>query len=91
MCLKTKSRPTWGVTGGIKGRPFSKKSMGDFTGSNFEGAHHLKSEAKIISCEKNIITPKKLFQTQKTSLRYPKVLTFLNIEIKGFPIQKKKK
>jgi hypothetical protein len=35
------SRPTEGSTGGIRGWFFSKKSMGDFTGSNFEGAHHL--------------------------------------------------
>lgn len=35
------SKPTSGGTGGMTGRPFSKKSMGDFTGSNFEGAHHL--------------------------------------------------
>lgn len=35
------SKPTSGGTGGMTGRLFSKKSMGDFTGSNFEGAHHL--------------------------------------------------
>ena len=41
MCFKTLSKPTSGGMGGIRGRPFSKKSMGDLTGSNFEGANHL--------------------------------------------------
>lgn len=34
--------PISGVTGGNTGNPFSKKSIGDCSGSNFEGAHHLK-------------------------------------------------
>lgn len=46
MCLKTISRPTSGGMGGITGKPFSKKSIGDFTGSNFEGAHHLQKAKK---------------------------------------------
>uniref|UniRef100_A0A7C9AZP1 Uncharacterized protein n=1 Tax=Opuntia streptacantha TaxID=393608 RepID=A0A7C9AZP1_OPUST len=40
MFFKTISRPASAVFGGNIGTPFSKKSMGDLTGSNFEGAHH---------------------------------------------------
>lgn len=42
------SKPTSEGTGGMTGWPFSKKSMGDFSGSNFEGAHHLLKQAKKI-------------------------------------------
>ena len=42
---------------------FSKKSMGDFTGPNFEGAHHLNLAAKSqIRCKKNLVAHKKLFK-----------------------------
>lgn len=46
MCFKTISRPTSGGNGGMTGWPFLKKSMGDFTRSNFEGAHHLLTGTK---------------------------------------------
>lgn len=46
MCRNTISSPASGVSGGVTGTPFSKKSIGDFTGSNFEGAHHLKRLAQ---------------------------------------------
>jgi len=39
--FRTRSRPVAGGIGGSIGRPPSKKSIGDFTGSNFDGAHHL--------------------------------------------------
>lgn len=41
MCLRAKSSPAGGSKGGITGIPFSKNSIGDCTGLNFEGAHHL--------------------------------------------------
>ena len=44
MLLRTRSRPSAGGRGGSIGRPPSKKSIGDFTGSNFDGAHHLTKE-----------------------------------------------
>ena len=41
MFCRTKSSPAGGSKGGTIGFPFSKKSIGDRIGSNFEGAHHL--------------------------------------------------
>jgi hypothetical protein len=41
ILFRTRSRPVAGGIGGSIGRPPSKKSIGDFTGSNFDGAHHL--------------------------------------------------
>ena len=87
MCFKTKSRPTWGGRAGIKGRPFSKKSMGDFTGSNFEGAHHLEAKSQI-RCEKNLVAPTKLFQTQNKFNVYKRLVIFVQ---KNIPPYKKKK
>lgn len=49
MCFKTISKPTLGCTGGMTGLSFSKNSIGDFTGSNFAGAHHLCTKTKIPS------------------------------------------
>lgn len=50
MRCNTISSPPSGAIGGVTGTPFSKKSIGDFTGSNFEGAHHLKkNRGKIIT------------------------------------------
>lgn len=46
MCSKTISSPASGDNGGTTGSPLSKKSMGDFTGSNLEGAHHLTRSTK---------------------------------------------
>lgn len=40
MCFKTISRPASGAFRGTIGTPCSKKSIGDLTGSNFDGAHH---------------------------------------------------
>lgn len=58
MWFKTISMPTSGGTGGTKGFPFSKNSMGDFTGSNLEGAHHLKP------------TPLELYDKGENALTY---------------------
>ena len=41
MCLRAKSSPSGGNKGGLIGIPFSKNSIGESVGSNFEGAHHL--------------------------------------------------
>jgi len=41
MFCRAKSSPAGGSKGGTIGLPFSKNSIGDRIGSNFEGAHHL--------------------------------------------------
>jgi hypothetical protein len=57
MCLRAKSSPSGGNKGGIIGIPFSKNTIGDCTGSNFEGAHHL-YKAKGVRVIQNMMATK---------------------------------
>jgi hypothetical protein len=58
MCLRAKSNPSGGNKGGIIGIPFSKNTIGDCVGSNFEGAHHLYKEKGVSSKIQNMMPTK---------------------------------